>query len=106
MLNVNEYFQVAMRSGKMQSECGGPGVSPKAGAPLVQTCGHELKLVYPQPEMMPNTLPWQTLCFEHYLLQPMDGFHRSQNIEAALRYCQAHPQWRLSLQLHKILSIR
>jgi len=24
-LNVNEYFQVAMRSGKMQSECGGPG---------------------------------------------------------------------------------
>lgn len=81
-------------------------VSPKAGAPLVQTRGHELKLVYPQPEMMPNTLPWQTLCFEHYFLQPMDGFHRSQNIEAALRYCQANPQWRLSLQLHKILSIR
>lgn len=24
MLNVNDYFQVAMRSGKMHSECGGP----------------------------------------------------------------------------------
>lgn len=27
MLNVNDYFQVAMRSGKLHSECGGPGLA-------------------------------------------------------------------------------
>ena len=81
-------------------------VSPKAGAPFVQTYGHELKLVYPQPDLMPDALAWPTLRFEHFLLQPMDGPFRTQNTVAALRYCQQHPQWRLSLQLHKILSIR
>jgi hypothetical protein len=30
MLNVNDYFQVAMRSGKMHSECGGPDADLKA----------------------------------------------------------------------------
>lgn len=48
-------------------------VSPKASAPLVQTQGHALKLVYPQPNLMPDALPWSTLHFEHYLLQPLDG---------------------------------
>ena len=81
-------------------------VSPKAGAPLVQTHGNELKLVYPQPDLMPDTLPWPTLRFEHYLLQPMDGPTAAQNTVAAVAYCQANPQWRLSLQTHKMLGIR
>jgi 7-carboxy-7-deazaguanine synthase len=46
-------------------------VSPKAGAPFVQRRGHELKLVFPQPALMPGDLP--DTDFEHYLLQPMDG---------------------------------
>lgn len=29
MLNVNDYFQVLMRSGRMHSECGGPGLDAK-----------------------------------------------------------------------------
>lgn len=81
-------------------------VSPKAGASWVQTSGHELKLVYPQSTLMPDTLPWKKLNFEHYLLQPMDGPTASQNIVAAIDYCKSNPKWRLSMQTHKILGIR
>lgn len=81
-------------------------VSPKAGAPLVQMHGNELKLVYPQPGLMPDELPWPTLRFEHYLLQPMDGPAIAKNTAAAVAYCQGHPQWRLSVQSHKMLGIR
>lgn len=81
-------------------------VSPKAGAEWVQRQGQELKLVYPQPSLMPDTLPWPTLQFEHLLLQPMDGPDAVRNTAAAVAYCQANPQWRLSVQTHKMLGIR
>ena len=29
-----------------------------------------------------------------------------ENTQAALAYCLAHPQWRLSLQTHKLVGIR
>ncbi len=80
-------------------------VSPKAGAPWVQTRGHELKLVYPQPGLMPETVG-EELNFEHYLLQPMDGPQQAANTRAAIAYCQANPRWRLSVQTHKLLGIR
>jgi 7-carboxy-7-deazaguanine synthase len=79
-------------------------MSPKAGAPIVQTRGHELKLVFPQAELLPTAV--EHLQFHHFLLQPMDGPDRLANTHAALEYCQGHPQWRLSLQTHKILQIR
>ena len=78
-------------------------VSPKAGAPLVLTGGHELKLVYPQPGAMPER--FAGLAFEQFFLQPMDGPDREANTHAALTYCLAHPPWRLSLQTHKLLAI-
>jgi 7-carboxy-7-deazaguanine synthase len=78
-------------------------VSPKAGAGLVQRSGDELKLVYPQAHFDPNEfLP---LGFRHFFLQPMDGPRRAVNTELAVAYCMEHPQWRLSLQTHKILGI-
>lgn len=79
-------------------------VSPKAGAPLLQTKGQELKLVWPQPGLDPDELG--RLDFEHFLLQPMDNPAQAANTQACIAYCQAHPQWRLSLQTHKILEIR
>jgi len=79
-------------------------VSPKAGAAWVQRNGSELKLVYPQPGLMPDDV--RDTAFEHYLLQPMDGLDRSKNTRAAIEYCQARPLWRLSLQTHKVLEIR
>ena len=74
-------------------------VSPKAGAPLAQTCGDELKLVYPQEGDDPAR--YEGLDFRHFLLQPMDGPDVSRNTKAAVDYCLAHPRWRLSLQTHK-----
>jgi 7-carboxy-7-deazaguanine synthase (Cx14CxxC type) len=79
-------------------------MSPKAGAAIVQTQGHELKLVFPQPGLLPQAV--EHLAFEHRLLQPMDGPDRLRNTEAALAYCQANPQWRLSVQMHKMIGIR
>lgn len=79
-------------------------VSPKAGADWIQRSGHELKLVYPQPGLMPDAV--DAVDFDHFLLQPMDGPLQRQNTRAAIAYCQAHPRWRLSVQTHKTLNIR
>jgi 7-carboxy-7-deazaguanine synthase (Cx14CxxC type) len=78
-------------------------VSPKADAPLAQVSGQELKLVYPQPGVDPAR--FETLAFERFLLQPMDGPARAANTQAAIAYCLAHPRWRLSVQTHKYLGI-
>jgi 7-carboxy-7-deazaguanine synthase (Cx14CxxC type) len=79
-------------------------VSPKAGAPLALREGDELKLVYPQAGAPPEQ--FRALPFRHFFLQPMDGPHLGDHTAAATRYCLAHPQWRLSLQTHKLLGIR
>ena len=78
-------------------------VSPKAGAPLVLRRGNELKLVYPQDGLAPEAFAQTD--FAHFFLQPMDGPAREENTRRAIAYCKAHPQWRLSLQTHKILGI-
>jgi len=78
-------------------------VSPKADAELVQKSGDELKLVYPQTGIDPEDL--STLAFRNFFLQPMDGPNRAANTELAVKHCMAHPQWRLSLQTHKIVGI-
>lgn len=79
-------------------------VSPKAGAEMVVRHGHELKLVYPQPQAMPEN--FAGMRFERYSLQPMDGPDALQNTAQAVDYCLRHPQWRLSVQTHKTLGIR
>ncbi|MEM8936804.1 MAG: 7-carboxy-7-deazaguanine synthase [Pseudomonadota bacterium] len=78
-------------------------ISPKADAPLKQTVGHELKLVYPQPLAAPER--FSALQFDFFYLQPMDGPAVDANTKAAVAYCLKHPQWRLSLQTHKALGI-
>jgi len=78
-------------------------VSPKAGTRLLVRHGNELKLVYPQPGLDPAS--FSRLDFTYFFLQPMDGPALQENTQLALAYCKAHPQWRLSLQTHKILGI-
>ena len=78
-------------------------VSPKAGTNLVARAGDEIKLVYPQSGAEPER--FEQLPFRHFFLQPMDGPELQANTNAALRYCLAHPRWRLSLQTHKLLGI-
>lgn len=79
-------------------------VSPKANAPWLLTEGDELKLVFPQTNLMPDQIT-QAHQFKHYYLQPMDGPKAAEHTEMAVQYCLQHPQWRLSLQTHKILGI-
>ena len=79
-------------------------VSPKAGAPLVQTSGDEIKLVFPQPNAMHEL--FEEMEFENFFLQPLDGASVEENTKLAVDYCMHHPQWRLSLQTHKLLGIR
>jgi 7-carboxy-7-deazaguanine synthase len=76
-------------------------VSPKSE--IVQTCGDELKLVYPQPRYPPEK--FAGLAFRHFFLSPMDGPDLDAHTAAAVDYCLHHPEWRLSVQLHKILGI-
>lgn len=78
-------------------------VSPKAGTELAIASGDELKLVYPQEGVDPAD--YEGLAFDHFLIQPLDGPDPS-TTQAAVDYCLAHPQWRLSLQTHKQLGIR
>lgn len=79
-------------------------VSPKGATTLAQTSGDELKLVFPQPGVDPAA--FAGLSFSHFLLQPMDGPARDANMAEAIAYCLRHPQWKLSLQTHKYMSIR
>ena len=78
-------------------------VSPKANAQLVLKRGNEIKLIYPQEGAAPER--YAALQFDHYFLQPMDSPAREANTRAATQYCLAHPQWRLSLQTHKLIGI-
>lgn len=79
-------------------------ISPKAGAPLKQTHGQELKVVVPQPELSLDELA--ALDFEHFFLQPMDGPQASANTQWAIAQCLRDPRWRLSVQTHKVIGIR
>lgn len=78
-------------------------VSPKAGVELVQRTGDELKLIFPQPELPPERV--RGLAFTHLFLQPMDGPSHREHTAAAIAYCKENPDWRLSLQTHKVLGI-
>ncbi len=78
-------------------------VSPKAGTQQVQTSGQELKVVYPQDGLDLSTLEGQN--FSHRFVQPMDGDDYQNSLAACVAFCRANPQWRLSLQTHKVLGI-
>jgi len=78
-------------------------VSPKANAELMIKKGNELKVVFPQPEQ--DLHSFLDLNFEHFFLQPMDGPQIKENTQETIEYCMQHPQWRLSIQQHKLLGI-
>lgn len=78
-------------------------VSPKAGSKWIQRKGNELKLVYPQLGLLPESIV--EVDFDHFLLQPMDSENIKGNTADVVRFCMANPKWRVSLQTHKILGI-
>ena len=99
-------FEVAVETNGTQPAPAGLDwicVSPKAQAPLRLTVGDELKLVYPQATALPER--FESLDFQHFFLQPMDGPEAARNTKLAVQYCLDHPQWRLSVQTHKAAGI-
>lgn len=83
--------------------------SPKPGVagrqPLrLQACD-ELKVVYTGAEPFAG----EDIAARHRFLQPCDTGDAIENkrlLDGAVAYCLAHPQWRLSLQTHKIIGVR
>ena len=80
-------------------------VSPKANAEVLQTTGDELKLVYPQEEVEAQPERFADMDFKNFFLQPCDDARQDENTRKAIDYCLGHPQWKLSLQTHKIVGI-
>lgn len=79
-------------------------MSPKANTEIVVVKGDELKLVVIQEGLRPEQ--FEILDFRHFYIQPMDGPFVKEFTEWAMKFCLAHPRWKLSLQTHKLLGIR
>lgn len=78
-------------------------VSPKAGNPVLQQSGHELKVVVPQ-----SGLDWDAMrswSFPHRFVQPMDNVLQADNLQWAIEWVKQNPEWRLGLQTHKMLGL-
>lgn len=71
--------------------------SPKEGATVKLGRMDEVKVVYVGQDVS----PYLDLPACHYFLQPCS----CSNTEAVVSYILCHPQWRLSLQTHKLLQI-
>lgn len=78
-------------------------ISPKANAQLKVISGDELKVVYPQKGANLEVLSQYQ--FDHFFLQPMDNASQAENTKICIEHCLSHPQWKLSLQTHKLLGI-
>ena len=99
-------FRVAVESNGTLPAVGGIDwlcVSPKAGTDVVQRAGDELKLVWPQDGIDPQSL--ESWDFPNFLIQPMDCEDREQAMDASIRLVMERPLWRLSLQTHKLIGL-
>ena len=61
--------------------------------------------MYPQDQEEAQPENFEDLAFDHFFLQPLDGPELSENTRRAVEYCLAHPNWKLSMQTHKVLGI-
>lgn len=99
-------FEIAIESNGTLSVPGGVDwvcISPKVGAELHVRKGNELKVVIPQQNQ--NLADYESLEFDHFYLQPMDGSDIERNTRLAIELCKKNPKWKLSLQTHKLLQI-
>lgn len=78
-------------------------VSPKIGSELQVRKGNELKVVVPQDGQ--SLSAYESLAFDHFYVQPMDGPLAESNTRLAIDICRKNPKWKLSLQTHKLLQI-
>jgi 7-carboxy-7-deazaguanine synthase len=78
-------------------------ISPKAGTTVVQRCGDELKLVWPQADTDLTDL--ESWAFDNFLIQPMDCADSDGALEQSIALVMDRPRWRLSLQAHKVVGL-
>lgn len=71
--------------------------SPKLGAPLRVNRIDEVKVVF----LGQDVSPYLELKASFYFLQPCS----CRNTAEVVEYIKSHPQWRLSLQTHKLIDI-
>ena len=79
-------------------------MSPKANTEIKLKKGSEVKVVYPQKNLNPDN--FNVLDFKNFYIQPMDSENYEDNVSQSVKYCMQNPNWKLSLQTHKILGIR
>jgi 7-carboxy-7-deazaguanine synthase (Cx14CxxC type) len=79
-------------------------MSPKANTEIKLRKGSEVKVVYPQKNLNPDN--FNVLDFKNFYIQPMDSKNYEDNVSQSVKYCMQNPNWKLSLQTHKILGIR
>ena len=86
-------------------------LSPKSGfeggdvEPCVLTHCDELKVVYLGQDLS----QYDVIEARHRFLQPCfveDEEQRNSNLQACVEAVKSHPNWRLSLQIHRVLGIR
>ena len=79
-------------------------MSPKANTEIKLRKGSEVKVVYPQKNLNPDN--FNVLDFKNFYIQPMDSENYEDNVSQSVKFCMQNPNWKLSLQTHKILGIR
>ena len=79
-------------------------VSPKNGLPSIVPHPDELKFVF-EPEHIPYYLSMQEERCEKSI-QPLARKDGTTNLREALDFVLAHPRFKLSVQLHKIIGVR
>ena len=81
------------------------GIGSSGDAPVVLTRCDELKVVY----LGQDLAQYDNITATHRYLQPCwteDPEKRKHNLQVTVQAVMEHPQWRLSLQTHRILGIK
>ena len=78
-------------------------VSPKPNTIPLQNSGNEIKIVWPQENIDPET--YEGLNFKHFWIQPKFDKSYNENLQTSIEYCLTHPVWRLSLQTHRFTGL-
>lgn len=71
--------------------------------PVLKEC-NELKVLFPS-----NPQEYDCIRADYRFLQPIDSSDKQlsqENLKSTMDYLMEHPEWRLSLQTHKILNIK
>lgn len=103
----NEHVYIAVETnGTLEAPDGIDWIcmSPKANTEIKLKKGSEVKVVYPQKNLNPDD--FNVLDFKNFYIQPMDSQSYKDNVSQAVKFCMRNPNWKLSLQTHKILGIR